>query len=618
MIAAMGKALRGGCGCGLLVSAALAGLPTAASAQTEAAEPASAALATASAPARQLAAMHDEMAAFLRPFDLSLRGLFGDPMPVLPPDTLEHWQGVAAKGADFRARLEAIPARDLAESDLLMRDYLITLAKGMEDYPRFWLYTFPLTPYAGGWRHNTIRQMAIGTRVASAEQRAHYLAALKAYAAHLRSQADKLAFQAERGIRIPRPAIPGARRVAANLAEASAAFVPDNARLGWASLEEKAAYRAEVAALVETEIAPAFTALGAILDESYEAAAPERPGLMWQPGGAEHYAFLARMHTGTALAPQDIHAIGHDILRDAREELAGIKASVGFTGNDRDFAALVDADPQFSASTPAEVEAHFRRAMERIEPVLPRYFSLLPEAPYSVERAPRHVEEGMTFGFYRAPTPELPVGAYVYNGASPETTSYANAAALIYHELLPGHHFQIALQLENKDLPALRRANSFTFLNAYVEGWAEYAADLADEMSMYASPYERFGRLYSKMFLANRLVVDTGLNALGWTHEEARAFMKANTFASDAEIESELLRYSTDIPGQALSYAMGQRELLRMRAEARTALGEKFSYPAFHAAVLSPGALPMDLLDAHLDRWRAKLLAEQPIEAPGD
>jgi uncharacterized protein (DUF885 family) len=605
----------GKCSCrrafrGLLVSAALTCLSTTAWAEPTASEPVPAAHPEAPALDHRLTAMHDEMVAFLRPFDLSLRGLFGEPVPVLPPDTLEHWQHVAAKGTGFRTQLEAIAADDLAEADLLMRDYLVTLARGMEDYPRLWLYTFPITPYSGGWRHNAIRQIALSTRLASAEQRSQYLVALKAYAAHLRSQADKLSLQAERGIRIPRPAIPGARRVAANLAEASIAFVPATERLGSASPEDKAAFRAEVAALVDSEIAPAFSALGAMLNEAYEAAAPERPGLMWQPGGAEHYAYLARMHTGTALAPQDIHAIGQEILRDARKELEGIKASVGFSGSDRDFAALVDADPQFSASTPAEVEAHFRRAMERIEPVLPRYFSLLPKAPYDVERAPRQIEEGMTYGYYRAPTPEQPVGAYLYNGSSPETTSYANAAALIYHELLPGHHFQIAMQLENTDLPPLRRANSFMFLNAYVEGWAEYAADLADEMGMYASPYERFGRLYSKMFLANRLVVDTGLNGLGWTHDEARAFMKANTFASDAEIESELLRYSTDMPGQALSYAMGQRELLRMRAEARAALGERFNFPAFHAAVLSPGALPMDLLNAHLERWRAKQFAE--------
>lgn len=555
-------------------------------------------------PAQQVAALHDDLVTMLRPFDLALRGQLGDPIAVLPPDTLEFWQTVAEQGSVYRARLEAIPARDLPETDRLTRDYLIVLARGMEEYPQLWLYSFPITPYSGGWRHNTIRQSALNTPLESAAQRAHYLTALKAYAAHVRSQRDKLEMQAARGIRIARPAIPGAKRVAANLAEASAGFIPDSDRLTSASEAEIDAYRAQVSALVESELVPAFKALGAVLDEDYAAAAPERPGLMWQQGGEEHYAILARLHTGTGLKPDQIHAIGKQILHDAKAELAAIKQSVGFTGSDRDFAVLVDADPQFAAKTPAEVEAHFRRAMERIEPSLPRYFSLLPKAPYAIERAPRHVEQGMTFGFYRAPTPELAVGAYVYNGSSPETTSYANAAALIYHELLPGHHFQIALQLENKDLPILRRGNAFTFLNAYVEGWAEYAADLADEMGMYASPYERFGRLYSKMFLANRLVVDTGLNGLGWTHEEARAFMKANTFASDAEIESELLRYSTDIPGQALSYAMGQRELLRMRNEAREALGDRFDYPAYHEAVLAPGALPMDLLDAHLKRWR--------------
>jgi uncharacterized protein (DUF885 family) len=588
----------------LAVLAAFAMAPTAALAEaTQSAG--SVVAASQSVPDQRVGLVHDEMVAALRPFDLSLRSLLGDPVAVLPPDTPAQWEAVAAQGATFRARLEAIPADALSADYRLTRDYLIALAQGMEAYPRMWLYSFPITPYSGGWRHNSIRQSALNTPLKTEAQRAHYLAAMSAYAAHIRSQVDKLELQAGRGIRIARPAIPGARRVASNLAEASAAFVPAAERLKTLSPGEAEAFRAKVAALVDKEIRPGFVALRAVFDEGYAAAAPERPGLMWQKGGAEQYARLARLQTGTDLSPTQIHATGMQILADSKAELAAIKKGAGFAGTDREFAALVDADPRFSASTPAEVEAHFQRAMKRIEPVLPRYFSLLPRAPYAIERAPRHVEEGMTYGFYRAPTPEVPVGAYVYNGASPETTSYANAAALIYHELLPGHHFQIALQLENEALPTLRRANSFLFLNAYVEGWAEYAADLADEMGMYASPYERFGRLYSKMFLANRLVVDTGLNALGWTHDEARTFMKANTFASDAEIESELLRYSTDIPGQALSYAMGQRELLRMRDEARAALGDRFSFPAFHAAVLSPGALPMDLLDAHLNRWEA-------------
>ena len=586
----------------LLAALALVHLPSTVAA---AAPPAPAAANREVSPRVQLMALHDEMVAALRPFDLAVRALLGDPVPVLPPDTLARWQQVAAQGAAFHKRLKGIPTAGLDESDRLTRDYLIALARAMEAYPDVWRYSFPITPYSGGWPHTSIRQSALSSPLKTDAERAHYLAAMKAYAAFIRSQGDKLDYQASQSIRIARPAIPGARRVSANLAAASEAFVPKAERLGSLDAAQAEAYRAQVAAIVTDEIAPAFAALGARLDESYAASAPDRPGLMWQKGGLDQYVRLARLQTGTDLSPSQIHATGQEILSDARAELAAIKKEIGFTGSDRDFASLVDADPRFSAKTPADVEAHFQRAMVRIEPVLPRYFSLLPKAPYAVERAPRAVEEGMTYGYYRQPTPELPVGAYVYNGASPETTSYANAAALIYHELLPGHHFQIALQLENEALPTLRRANAFLFLNAYVEGWAEYAADLADEMGMYASPFERFGRLYAKMFLANRLVVDTGLNGLGWTHDQARSFMKANTFASDAEIESELLRYSTDIPGQALSYAMGQRELLRMRDEARARLGDRFSFPAFHAAVLSPGALPMDLLDAHLKRWEA-------------
>jgi uncharacterized protein (DUF885 family) len=126
-------------------------------------------------------------------------------------------------------------------------------------------------------------------------------------------------------------------------------------------------------------------------------------------------------------------------------------------------------------------------------------------------------------------------------------------------------------------------------------------------MGLYATPYERYGRLHARLFLANRLVVDTGLNALGWSLDEARAYMKANSFASDGEIASELLRYSTDLPGQALAYSMGHRELVRMRSAAETRLGDRYSLPAFHAAVLSPGALPMDLLEGHLTRWADEL-----------
>ena len=553
--------------------------------------------------AQELARLHDRMVAELLPVDASLANVMGAPVPILPPDTPEYWEGVAQRMAAIRKSLEALDPQSLNDNDQLTQFYLIKLSLSVENFGQNWLYSFPVTPYAAGWRHATFRQSAATTSLETAADRDRYLEAMNAYARFVRSQEAKLRLQASRGIRVARPALEGARNVVRNQVAASSALVPDRGRLTGLREDEAKRYIARVSMIVDDEIRPAFYSLLSTMDGAYEQAAPGRVGLQWQPGGAEQYRRLVALHTNTDLSVEAIHAIGLQILADAHEELEAIKAEVRFEGTNRDFAKMVDADPRFSATTPEEVEAHFANAMTRIEPELPKYFSLLPRAPYTVERAPPEIEQGMTFGYYRAPTPSQPVGADLYNGSDPAGTSYANAAALIYHELLPGHHFHLALQQENEALPLLRRANSFLPLTAYVEGWAEYAADLAGEMGMYRTPYERYGRLYAKMFLANRLVVDTGLNALGWTHDEARQFMRDNTFSSEAQIESELLRYATDIPGQALAYAMGQRELLRIREEAQKAMGENFSFPAFHAEILGPGALPMDMVEARIRRW---------------
>ncbi|MEM7730631.1 MAG: DUF885 domain-containing protein, partial [Pseudomonadota bacterium] len=450
---------------------------------------------------------------------------------------------------------------------------------------------------------NSFRSSAQSVPLDTQEDRDNYADALRRYAVYLGGQTDKLREQADRGIRVPKPALPSARAVVRNLTDASVAFVPNRARMPALDDVQAEDFRRTVSALVESDIKPAFQHMGSVLDADYEALAPMRVGLMHQPGGLDIYRELVALYTGTDLSPEQIHETGQSILRDARAELEGIWTELGFEGTKEEFAQKVDADPRFRAETSEDIERFFLDAMERIEPSLADYFDLLPEAPYTVERAPRAVEEGMTFGYYRPPSERNPVGAYVYNGSDPSDRSYANAAALIYHELLPGHHFQIALALEDETLPLLQRGNAFVPTTAYVEGWAEYAADLAGEMGLYQTPYERYGRLYSKMFLANRLMTDTGLNALGWTLDEARTFMRENTFASDAEIESELLRYSTDIPGQALAYAMGQRELLRMRSKARSALGEDFNFPDFHREVLRHGALPIGLLEDQLDLW---------------
>jgi len=168
---------------------------------------------------------------------------------------------------------------------------------------------------------------------------------------------------------------------------------------------------------------------------------------------------------------------------------------------------------------------------------------------------------------------------------------------------VPGHHFQLARQAENDRLPPIRRES--LNLTAYIEGWAEYASDLSREMGLYEDPYDLYGRLVLERFGAQRLVVDTGLNLLGWSLERARAFMKDNTLESDAQVASETLRYSTDLPGQALTYRLGLLMFQDLRRRAGTELGARFDIRRFHDVVLDAGALPLDVLQRHVERFIA-------------
>ena len=204
----------------------------------------------------------------------------------------------------------------------------------------------------------------------------------------------------------------------------------------------------------------------------------------------------------------------------------------------------------------------------------------------------------MTYGFYQAPTASDPRGYYYYNGSSLADRSLLSAAALVYHELIPGHHFQRSLQNENPDLPSFRREAAWT---AYTEGWGEYASSLAGEMGMYEDPYDRAGRLSMDAFLSARLVVDTGMNALGWSRARAIAYMKENTLESDTQIATETLRYSCDVPGQALAYKMASAKIRDLRARAERALGPSFDIRRFHDVVLGSGPMPMAVLERHVD-----------------
>ena len=209
----------------------------------------------------------------------------------------------------------------------------------------------------------------------------------------------------------------------------------------------------------------------------------------------------------------------------------------------------------------------------------------------------------MTFGYYDEPRHDRREGLYFFNSLNLTKQSLFNVGALTYHELMPGHHLQITGQQENEALHPLRANSS---VNADNEGWVEYAATLAGEIGMYDQPEERYGRLGMDAFLTCRLVVDTGMNVLGWSLERARTYMREHSGMEETEILTESIRYSCDIPDQALAYKLGDTQILLFRQRAMAALGPQFDLKEFHSAILTPGAFPLPALEWHMSWWLEK------------
>jgi uncharacterized protein (DUF885 family) len=297
------------------------------------------------------------------------------------------------------------------------------------------------------------------------------------------------------------------------------------------------------------------------------------------------------------MTPQQIHELGLREVERINRDMQQVRDSLGFKGTKADFQQFLKTDPRFFAKTPEEVGERLMNDVHRIEPHLAQYFSIFPKAKYDVQRLNPALEGSITFGYYQQPTATDAIGHYYYNGSKLNERNLLFAQALIAHELVPGHHFQIARQEENQNLPAFRRE---TFDTAFVEGWGEYAAYLGNEMGLYEDPYDRYGRLMMDMLLSMRLVVDTGMNALGWSRERAADFMRENTLLSETEISTETLRYAVDMPAQALAYKIGSLKMIELRRNAQQQLGPRFDVRQFHEWIIGSGSMPLPILERHV------------------
>ncbi len=519
--------------------------------------------------------------------------LIPDRLPALSITTTRER---AAFASSLLKRLQAIRPAELSHDDWLTWSVLgfelQTVAAGEACY---WT-TIPVTPYSSPLR--TLADTLGSFSFRSAATVENYLDGLNQVPVVVAAYLAKLRSQMQRGIVLPseelRLVVPFVRTLIA--APPQSAFSVSAARLTALPTDTVAGFRERVDDAIRTVVNPALESLVAFIDGPYRARASSRVGIGQYPGGPECYRTLVRQHTGLDLTPEQIHQIGLSAVEALGLELDKVRQSAGFTGTLAEFRTYLKTDRRFFPKSSDEIGEAMMAAIRRIEPKMDEFFARKPKAPYGVKRLDESLEQSMTYGYYQLASASDPMGSYRYNGSQPESRSLVMAAATIYHELIPGHHYQIMLRREQAGLTPFRRAVMHT---AFTEGWAEYSSDLAGEMGMFDDPYARAGRLAMDLFLSSRLVVDTGMNALGWPRERAIAYMREHTLESEVQIDTETLRYSSDMPGQALAYKLGARQIHELRRRVRAAQGSAFDIKRFHAHLLDHGSMPLGVLDEH-------------------
>jgi uncharacterized protein (DUF885 family) len=354
--------------------------------------------------------------------------------------------------------------------------------------------------------------------------------------------------------------------------------------------------------MVEEKIIPLNAKMANFLRDEYQPAARSSSGISALPNGDAYYDYTIRLFTTTDLSADSIFELGKSEVARIRSEMEKVKNQVGFKGDLKAFFDEVRSKKELMPYTdPQQVIDNFNSIHERMKPQVNAYFDLVPKTPFEVRRTEAFREasasaeyspgsvDGSRPGIFYVPIPDV----REYNVFSDET--------LFLHEAIPGHHYQISLQQENVSLPTFRKS---LWSSAYGEGWALYCETLGKELGLYTDPYQYFGHLGMEMHRAIRLVVDAGMHTKGWTREEAIQYSLENEAEGEASIIAEIERYMA-MPGQALSYKIGQLKIIELRQKAQNEMGEAFDIRKFHNKVLETGCIPLQLLENKIDEWIA-------------
>ena len=360
--------------------------------------------------------------------------------------------------------------------------------------------------------------------------------------------------------------------------------------------------------VILSSIVPGYGDLLEFVEQEYLPAARDSIASAELPDGESFYAHRIYYFTSLHLTAAQVHQTGLEEVRRIRSEMEALVMKTGWTGDMAHFLEFLRTDPRFYVSSPETLLEKTALVLKRMDGELPRLFKTLPRMPYGIRAVPDYAAPGETSAYYNPGLGDgTRAGVYYVNTYDLASRPLYEIEALSLHEAVPGHHLQLALQAELSDLPIFRRYTGYT---SYVEGWALYAERLGLEVGFYTDPYSDFGRLSYEMWRACRLVVDTGMHALGWTRQQAIDHLVENTSSTLLNIINEIDRYIA-WPGQALAYKIGEIKIRQLRKQAEEKLGPKFDLREFHDVLLLSGAVPLDVLERMVEEWIAEISIRQ-------
>ena len=501
---------------------------------------------------------------------------------------LQMWQEVLKK-------LDAIPRAELSAAEQLNFDIYHPQIEALIAQQQFHEYEMPVNSDTTFW---TDLGYTARRQYRSVQDYRNWLNQMKDVPRYFREQMEEMRAGMKRGFTPPRITLEGRdasiTAVTDATPEASLFYTPFKEMPGVSEAEQKA-LRAQAVGIIRDTVQPVYRELLTFFRNEYVPGTRTTLAAYDLPDGKAYYQSRIRQFVTLDQDPAAIHAFGEaEVARLHAEMLAAMKET-GFKGDFPAFLAFLRKDPQFYAKTPEELLMRGAWIAKRFDAKASQYFGLLPRARFAIKPVPDDLAPFYTSG-------RGGPGVYLLNTYNLPGRPLYNLTALTLHESAPGHAFQMPIALEHKQQPDFRQ---HTYLSAYGEGWALYCEILGVEMGMYDTPYDRFGMLNYQIWRAARLVVDTGIHSQGWSRDRAIAYFREYTALPLHEIDTEIDRYIA-WPAQALSYYLGEDAILKSRAKAEKALGDKFNIRAFHDAVLELGSVPIPVLQARVDRFIAE------------